>query len=382
MAGKVVNMKVCSPLKLRSGLTGKYHAICHYSYNLPLANILNPHIMKTLASSILLTLITITGFSQVQSDCEKSWGLDHYYKKDVAFLAFERLYEIKSPDTNEIIIPQVFQDSIWNGLAAIYNAFSIQQRDSIFDIYCLHNSLVSGSPLYPGIIVELDTTYEWTSNWLNGEITTGIDELDSFTSEYNYTIQIIYNNTNQVVINSDLPLNPNPVSDSLLLFNGIIDAYPDLITSNGNKIDYNISGNNQFFDFTIAWGDCMSGCIYHHKWKFKVNFTDCIVEYLGLETNREDDFPNPVNCNITSIEPNNSEITKLLLYPNPTSDRITIETKNIKNIEIFNSDRIVENLKINNQDIVKIDLEKLISGLYLIKIKTEKEVIISKFIKK
>jgi hypothetical protein len=36
MAGKVLNIKVCSPLKLHSGLTGNYHAICHYSYNLPL----------------------------------------------------------------------------------------------------------------------------------------------------------------------------------------------------------------------------------------------------------------------------------------------------------------------------------------------------------
>jgi len=40
MAGKVVNIKVCGPLKLRSGLTGNYHAICHYSYNLPLWAIL------------------------------------------------------------------------------------------------------------------------------------------------------------------------------------------------------------------------------------------------------------------------------------------------------------------------------------------------------
>jgi len=36
MAGDVVNIKLCSPLKQRSGLTGKCHAICHYSYNLPL----------------------------------------------------------------------------------------------------------------------------------------------------------------------------------------------------------------------------------------------------------------------------------------------------------------------------------------------------------
>ncbi len=36
MAGKEINMKVSSSLKLRSGLTGNYLAICHYSYNLPL----------------------------------------------------------------------------------------------------------------------------------------------------------------------------------------------------------------------------------------------------------------------------------------------------------------------------------------------------------
>ena len=36
MAGKVLNIKVCTPLKQPSGLTGKYNAICHYSYNLPL----------------------------------------------------------------------------------------------------------------------------------------------------------------------------------------------------------------------------------------------------------------------------------------------------------------------------------------------------------
>lgn len=35
MAGDEANIKVCSPLKLCSSLTGNYHAICHYSYNLP-----------------------------------------------------------------------------------------------------------------------------------------------------------------------------------------------------------------------------------------------------------------------------------------------------------------------------------------------------------
>ena len=39
MAGEVVNIEVCNPLKLRSGLTGNYNAICHYSYNLPFRHI-------------------------------------------------------------------------------------------------------------------------------------------------------------------------------------------------------------------------------------------------------------------------------------------------------------------------------------------------------
>ena len=48
MAGDVVNIKVCSPLKLCSGLTGNYHALCHYSYNLPLCAM----VKKTLKQQI------------------------------------------------------------------------------------------------------------------------------------------------------------------------------------------------------------------------------------------------------------------------------------------------------------------------------------------
>ncbi len=46
MVGKVLNIKVCSPLKLRSGLIGNYHVICHYSYNLPLGESVESLILK------------------------------------------------------------------------------------------------------------------------------------------------------------------------------------------------------------------------------------------------------------------------------------------------------------------------------------------------
>jgi len=59
MAGEVVNIEACNPLKLCSGLTGNYHAterselmsykriICHYSFNLPLcATLKNSFVAK------------------------------------------------------------------------------------------------------------------------------------------------------------------------------------------------------------------------------------------------------------------------------------------------------------------------------------------------
>ena len=58
MAGEVINIKVCSPLKLRSGLTGNYHAICPYSYNLPLetqGNSINPYLIKSTAMTFKRT---------------------------------------------------------------------------------------------------------------------------------------------------------------------------------------------------------------------------------------------------------------------------------------------------------------------------------------
>ena len=60
MAGDVVNIKFCSPLKLHSGLTGKCHAFCHYSCSLSLRTIK----MTKIRVLILISLISYSVFSQ------------------------------------------------------------------------------------------------------------------------------------------------------------------------------------------------------------------------------------------------------------------------------------------------------------------------------
>ena len=342
----------------------------------------NQKIMKTLMNLILLILVTTTAFAQVQSNCDRSWGLNEYYERDITDLALTRLFEIQSPDTNQIVIPEIYKDTIWSGLSAIYNAVSISQRDSIFDIYCIHNSPDYASPKYPAIYIIMDTTYDWTSNWQNGNITTGYDELDLFINSYNYYIQTSNINSDIVILNTEMALNPNAVSDSIENFNGIILAIPDNVTFNGNKIEYSKIQNFQFFDFTLAWGDCLSGCINKHKWKFKVNYLDCTVEYLGLESYVIAEFPNPTNCNITSIENNNINSKNIvLIYPNPTSDFLTIESESIIQVELWNDYSPILRNKYKKQDFIKLDIKALKPGIYFIKIKTEKELIIRKVIK-
>ncbi|MFC4164475.1 T9SS type A sorting domain-containing protein [Epilithonimonas zeae] len=69
------------------------------------------------------------------------------------------------------------------------------------------------------------------------------------------------------------------------------------------------------------------------------------------------------------------------IYPNPTSDILNITTKEkINNIEIYDSigRKVTAEFNSNNQ----IDVQKLISGVYYIRITTDKNNLTSKFIKK
>ncbi len=99
MAGNVVNIKVCSPLKLRSGLAGNYHAICHYSYNLPLATIQINNLMK----KSLIILICIIFVSCSFNKSEKKESVNSIKVQETIGLDNARIELSKSKDTIKTI---------------------------------------------------------------------------------------------------------------------------------------------------------------------------------------------------------------------------------------------------------------------------------------
>lgn len=331
---------------------------------------------------IPVCILNATVFCQAQSDCQAPPELKYFYKFDVADLAINQMFEINSPDLGLIEIPQVHLDSVWNGLAAIYNASAIPERDSVFDIFCIHNLSAYSRVLWPAIYIKVDTSESWTGSWFNGEITTGYTELDNFLSNYNYRIYSSNPSYASVVIYSDSLINPYAVSDSLVFFSGIISADPMPTSFDANKIEYHINGENQFFTFTLAWGDCMSGCIYRLKWNFKVHYSNCSVEYTGPEANTFNNLPDPVNCNITSIN-NDAETNSngIRIFPNPAGNSISIVGKEIQNIKIFDALGILLHSTGPDSEKTTVNIENFKPGIYFLKIDNNGKSINGKFIK-
>lgn len=107
--------------------------------------------MKRTVICFVLALICFSSYSQVPSSCSAPSILLSEYDVDVKDLALSRILFLETADTAEINIPTSYQDTIWDGLAAIFNVYSDFQRDSVFDIYCIHNA----SPSYTSLFNEL-----------------------------------------------------------------------------------------------------------------------------------------------------------------------------------------------------------------------------------
>lgn len=176
-------------------------------------------------------------------------------------------------------------------------------------------------------------------------------------------------------------LNPSPVAELFSDFEGVVMAIPELITSNGNRIKYQVINGFQLFDFTLAWGDCMAGCVNKHTWSFQVDLYNCVVEYLGLESYVLSEFPEPNNCNITSIEDDLLSLNSAIsIFPNPASDIITITGNEMTEVEVWNGYQYVESYRCNEKNTLTLDLHLLKPGLYFVKVESKHTSLVRKLL--
>ncbi|MCF8374117.1 MAG: T9SS type A sorting domain-containing protein [Bacteroidales bacterium] len=251
---------------------------------------------------LILNLFLIGNItSQVQSSCCVTPELYNAYHTDVLELTIEYFLNNNLPEINQIEIPQSYQDTIMHGLAAVFNAYSIPERDSVFDIYCIHNNSGYTTHLFHTISIKPDLNYYWANWWANGQTTTYYPPVDNLLSTYGFNLTYYYNSIDVASFYTSQSINVYPLCDSLETIPWIIYAEPGGFIGDDNRIIYNRIGNDLFYSFSVRWGDCMAGCFNHRTWSFKVDADYCMVNYIGMTESNYNNSPLPYasNCNIT-----------------------------------------------------------------------------------
>ena len=328
----------------------------------------------------LLTLI-ISMTSAFAQNCELPQNLQDSYDRDVNHLTLVRMEALNSPALSFIQIPQLWQDTIWEGLAAIYNS-ETPYRDIVFDEYCIHHNLGSGPQpsdnlrVVYGLWVKPDPTAPWAQNWLDGNILTGDNYIDSLFQMYGFNYVNYYSFIDLYIFQTDQILNMNAFGDSLALSNSIDNAFADSYLGGSDKIKYEYLDGSRKYDFQIGWGDCPSGCIYRYTWSFVVD-EDCNVTFAG-ESGDTVNFPSPTNCNLTTNTTNEDlqEKLSIKIFPNPVRDILSLKSQdgNAKILEYSIVDILGnEFLRGHFQDEGTINISSLDKGVYIISIEDEKK---------
>ena len=149
--------------------------------------------MKRILASLLFTTLLMNGLhAQVPSDCTVPPVLRQEYGRDVINLAMTQLYGAASPDTAYVHVPTNWTNPIWEGIAAIYNATAFPERDSVFNLYCVHDQ-TSMIQTYQGYLIQIDTNFAWTQAWQNLTTLTGNAPLDAMLTRYDLELSQYYN---------------------------------------------------------------------------------------------------------------------------------------------------------------------------------------------
>jgi hypothetical protein len=335
--------------------------------------------MKKIIILAILLMIWFTGHSQVNSSCSITKELREAYEDDIYWLAYNRIIETNSPFRDSLKIPIEVEDTIRTGLAAIFNASFIPERDSVFDIYCIHHEICTGqlNTLY----VFVDTSYSWTNQWKNNETITGYDELDKFLSDYNYKLQ---NFAGYGILISDDHINFDKFTDSLKKFNGITDVWQGGTTCCHNDLFYEKTYFHQYFTFDLGFGHGIMICPNHYIWKFDID-NNCSVNLIESRHEVSDPgYPDNMkikNCYITSEIRNPNEIKSFInISPNPANGFITIKSESKLNYSVSDYDLFGRKVYANKfTERLEINLSDYQSGLYFIGVSNEENTIRNNF---
>lgn len=201
------------------------------------------------------------------------------YDEDAALLAVREIWNSKSSDSARVEIPQDIKQTLYYALISIYKS-GFAARDSVVEMYPIHAFI--GRAQHE-IIVGIDTTQEWVSAWRRGERLTENAEIDRLMELYDLELvksPFGWSCCTHALLHTDRQLNLKALTKLFEKINGVRYAEENGYFGGNHFLFATDMKGYWEFSFTFGWGDCPSGCISKHTWKFKV-LPDGVVEYAG-----------------------------------------------------------------------------------------------------
>jgi hypothetical protein len=316
--------------------------------------------MKALFIIVFLYCCAAASFAQrVPSSCDAPDSVRSRYREDAASLSLFYENKIKSSYLDSILISQSFQDYFAGLLYAVYNATNLQARDTIL-LLKIHDYNVSS---LHKLLFTFDTTVAWGKRLSQSIFPTGNAYFDSLLQKYNITVDSIWFDHlygGSSILHTLQPLNLYPLIKALdKSCNFRLQSRIQYDSADGDLIDAVVNKDSSVtINFSYGWDLCPNACRFRRYWEFTV-FPDCSVQF---DSSYGDALP------LDAVISDPGVNTKLVLYPNPTSGKLTVETLPGSIIEILDVQGKILTSFHNNQGESELDVSLLPKGMYFARI--------------
>lgn len=278
----------------------------------------NLYILFTLAFSLPLLCLA----QHSSAPCDASDSIKAIYQYDADMMALKQTLRQGTIWKDSITINPSLSARNLKALISVYNATALAARDTVIN---LNVSNFPSSFSMNLMRLAVDTSESWINEWEKGNYTsTGYAYIDSLALKYGLSTEpfrTLFMDTAHIVEVVTDNFNLFAFSEAMLIADGVVFAYPGIIYGQRDSISARFANDTAWLTYTYGWNipvnfKCPAGCPYRRFWEFKVNLSNCSVQYLGS-------YGDVLPQNIMGQEEVFSESRQV--YPNPFDNTIYLD---------------------------------------------------------
>ncbi|MDR2916057.1 MAG: hypothetical protein LBV74_14735 [Tannerella sp.] len=218
-----------------------------------------------------------------RADNEKGndYGLDkitldpyiiEHYTRDAKQLYFHEIVQNSShTDYDNPVLDEDEVTDILRIIQAVYN-MDTHERDTVFDVYEIHGYYCYS---FNSISLKVNTGLPEIQNLSNNIFPTRGTSLDNILNTYKFdSVQVSYSYPDfpWLTIFTKNEYNMVPIEKEFNKLSSVLIAeFSRGCIGDGNNITLERGSDSAVITFSIGYGDCPAGCIYHRYWEFRVS---------------------------------------------------------------------------------------------------------------